>query len=36
MSEVDAVMIQKRCSRAAAMQEARRRQPDLFKTFQEA
>ena len=35
MREVDAVMIQKRCSRTQAMSEARRQNPKLFNAFQE-
>lgn len=36
MAEVDAVMIEKRLPRTTAMQEVRKRHPDLFTAYQEA
>lgn len=35
-SEVDAVMMEKRLPRTAAMQEVRKRHPDLYEAYQEA
>jgi hypothetical protein len=35
MAEVDAVMIEKCCPRIAAMQEVRKRHPDLYEAYQE-
>lgn len=36
MLQVEAVMDEKKCSRTVAMQEARKRHPDLYSAYQEA
>jgi hypothetical protein len=36
LAEVEAVKMEKRCSRTAALQEARRRHPDLYEAYQTA